>query len=100
MKLQVEMPAFSEKQLSDYKVQCVKVLEEASELCESAKVLFKNDPAYKGLDFPDMRNDMLGEFADVLQTLVNLATVFNISEREINKAVKDCIARNRDRGRY
>lgn len=100
MELRIEMPVFSAKELNDHKAQCVKVLEEASELCEASKILFKNDPNYMGMDVPELRKDMLGEFADVLQTLVNLAKVFNITDREINNAVKDCIARNEERERY
>lgn len=99
MRIIIDMPVFSFKE-RQAKQTCLKVLEEASELCEAAKEVYKNDPNYMGLDAHGLRDNMLSELADVMQTLVNLKETFNITDREINKHIKLCVERNEKRGRY
>lgn len=45
------------------------------------------------------RTAMLGELADVLQTVSNLITAFDITDEEVEKAMGDCLERNRRKGR-
>ncbi len=42
---------------------------------------------------------MLGELADVLQTVGNLITAFGITDEEVERAMDDCLERNRRKGR-
>lgn len=74
----------------------LKTLEEAAELVEAGKAYLKADTAARR----DLaRDDMTAEWADVLQTLANTATAFDITDGEIEQAVSDCLERNRERGR-
>lgn len=45
------------------------------------------------------RQAMLGELADVLQTVGNLITAFDITDEEVAQAMDDCLERNQERGR-
>ncbi|MFQ7493960.1 MAG: hypothetical protein ACLRL4_10245 [Bifidobacterium bifidum] len=45
------------------------------------------------------RQAMIDEIADVLQTVANLATACNITDKELEQAMNDCRERNRRRGR-
>ena len=45
------------------------------------------------------RRDLLAEWADVLQTLVNVATAFSITDEELAQAMDDCLVHNQERGR-
>lgn len=45
------------------------------------------------------RQAMLGELADVLQTLANVTSAFGITDEELAQAMDDCLERNRERGR-
>lgn len=45
------------------------------------------------------RQAMLGELADVLQTVGNLITAFGITDEEVERAMDDCLERNRRKGR-
>lgn len=45
------------------------------------------------------RQAMLGELADVLQTVGNLITAFDITDEEVARAMDDCLERNRRKGR-
>ena len=45
------------------------------------------------------RQAMLGELADVLQTVGNLITAFGITDEEVGRAMDDCLERNRRKGR-
>lgn len=45
------------------------------------------------------RQAMLGELADVLQTVGNLITAFGITDEEVGRAMSDCLERNRRKGR-
>lgn len=45
------------------------------------------------------RQAMIDEIADVLQTLANLATAYDITDKELEQAMNDCRERNRRRGR-
>lgn len=45
------------------------------------------------------RTAMLGELADVLQTVGNLITAFGITDEEVGRAMGDCLERNRRKGR-
>lgn len=74
----------------------VKVLEESSELVEAGKRVIKATDMQAGLN---AEADMINEWADVLQTLVNLAVAFDISDSEIESAMLACRERNRERGR-
>jgi activator of 2-hydroxyglutaryl-CoA dehydratase len=42
---------------------------------------------------------MLGELADVLQTVGNLITAFDITDEELAQSMDDCLVRNQERGR-
>ena len=85
------MPAFAD--VSDRRAQSLKVLEEASELCEASKWYIHNGAV-------ELRTAMLDELADVMQTLQNFAACFEITDAEISQAVQRCIERNEERGRY
>lgn len=79
----------------------LKVLEEASELCEAAKGYAK----VAGMDDfapfeADARACMLDEFADVEQTLANFEAAFGVTYDEIAAALERCVERNMERGRY
>lgn len=69
----------------------LKTLEEAAEMVEAGKRLVKGEAK--------ARRDLLAEWADVLQTLVNVATAFGITDEELAQAMDDCLVRNRERGR-
>lgn len=74
----------------------LKTLEEAAELVEAGKRVVKATDMQAGLN---AEADMINEWADVLQTLVNLAVAFGISDSEIESAMSACRERNRERGR-
>ena len=44
------------------------------------------------------RQAMLGELADVLQTVGNLITAFDITDEELAQAMDDCLVHNQKRG--
>lgn len=73
----------------------LKNLEEAAELVEAGKQYLKSS----GQDRVMLREAMLSEWADVLQTLANTATAFGITDTEIKQAMAQCLERNRRRGR-
>lgn len=72
----------------------LKVLEEASELCEAVKDWDR--PGSEGKDW----SDMTSEFADVLQTLVNLQWAVGFTDVDVREACGECRRRNQKRGRY
>jgi len=72
----------------------LKVLEEASEFAVAANDWLKSDKMDKELD-----RDMRGEWADVLQTLVNWAAAVGWSDKDIMDMMAACRERNRRRGR-
>ena len=74
----------------------VKTLEEAAELMEAGKRVINAPDFAAGLD---ARAGMLAEWADVLQTLVNTAVAFDLTDEEISRAMNACFERNRERGR-
>ena len=45
------------------------------------------------------RQAMLDELADVLQTVGNLITAFDITDEELAQSMDDCLVRNQERGR-
>lgn len=69
----------------------LKTLEESAEMVEAGKRLVKGDAT--------ARRDLLAEWADVLQTLVNVATAFDITDEELAQAMDDCLVHNQERGR-
>ena len=69
----------------------LKTLEESAEMVEAGKRLVKGDAK--------ARRDLLAEWADVLQTLVNVATAFGITADELAQAMDDCLVHNQERGR-
>ncbi len=69
----------------------LKTLEESAEMVEAGKRLVKGDAK--------ARRDLLAEWADVLQTLVNVATAFGITDEELAQSMDDCLVRNQERGR-
>lgn len=69
----------------------LKTLEEAAEMVEAGKRLVKGDST--------ARRDLIAEWADVLQTLANVASAFGITDEEVAQAMDDCLERNRERGR-
>lgn len=69
----------------------LKTLEESAEMVEAGKRLVKGDAK--------ARRDLLAEWADVLQTLVNVATAFGITDDELAQAMDDCLVHNQERGR-
>lgn len=74
----------------------LKNLEESAELVEAGKQYLKEDsPSERVL----LREAMLGEWADVLQTLVNTAVAFGFTDTEIKLAMTQCLERNRRKGR-
>lgn len=68
----------------------LKTLEESAEMVEAGKRLVKGDAT--------ARRDLLAEWADVLQTLVNVATAFSITDEELAQAMDDCLVHNQERG--
>lgn len=69
----------------------LKTLEESAEMVEAGKRLVKGDAK--------ARRDLLADWADVLQTLVNVATAFGITDDELAQAMDDCLVHNQERGR-
>ena len=69
----------------------LKTLEEAAEMVEAGKRLVKGDS--KG------RPELISEWADVLQTLANVASAFGITDEELAQAMDDCLVSNQERGR-
>ncbi len=69
----------------------LKTLEESAEMVEAGKRLVKGEAK--------ARRDLLAEWADVLQTLVNVATAFSITDEELAQAMDDCLVHNQERGR-
>lgn len=47
----------------------------------------------------ERREAVLAELADVLQTCANLVAAFNIGDKELEHAIRDCRERNRLKGR-
>lgn len=70
----------------------LRTLEESAELIKTGKIYMRTDD-------PADRDAMLAEWADVLQTLVNTATAFHLTDTEIEEAMAECRERNRKRGR-
>lgn len=73
------------------KLQAVKVLEEAAETVEAYKAHLK-DPS------DERRRRAADEIADVMQTLVNLMAVMDLTPNEVAEAADRVNARNRERG--
>lgn len=69
----------------------LKTLEEAAEMVEAGKRLVKGDS--KG------RPELISEWADVLQTLANVAAAFDITDEELAQSMDDCLVHNQERGR-
>lgn len=69
----------------------LKTLEEAAEMVEAGKRLVKGDST--------ARRDLIAEWADVLQTLANVASAFGITDEELAQAMDDCLVSNQERGR-
>lgn len=93
----VRLPAVpSFRHLKPDKWLLLKTLEEAAELVEAGKRVIEATDMQAGLD---AEADMISEWADVLQTLVNLAVAFDISDSEIESAMLACLERNRKKGR-
>lgn len=69
----------------------LKTLEESAEMVEAGKRLVKGDST--------ARRDLIAEWADVLQTLANVATAFDITDEELAQAMDDCLVHNQERGR-
>lgn len=69
----------------------LKTLEEAAEMVEAGKRLVKGDST--------ARRDLIAEWADVLQTLANVASAFGITDEELAQAMDDCLVHNQERGR-
>lgn len=69
------------------------------------KVVVKNGNEYtvKKTDSDRMGGQTLclsiGELADVLQTVGNLITAFDITDEELAQSMDDCLVRNQERGR-
>lgn len=74
----------------------LKTLEEAAELVEAGKQAVNAPDFQTGLN---ARENMLSEWADVLQTLVNTAVAFGFTDEEIEQAMAECLERNRLKGR-
>lgn len=74
----------------------LKNLEEAAELVEAGKQYVKHDLSPER---DALREAMLTEYADLLQTMANTARAFHINDEEIARAMNDCLERNRRRGR-
>lgn len=88
----VELPSVeSFGRLTPDKWLLLKTLEESAEMVEAGKRLVKGDAK--------ARRDLLAEWADVLQTLVNVATAFGITDDELAQAMDDCLVHNQERGR-
>ena len=97
MRIDIDLPVFGEGCLGSQREQALKVLEEASELCEAAKLASAGeDPWWNHMH----RLSMLEELADVMQALVNLVYVFGIEEVELEYAENCCKGRNEARERY
>ena len=62
-----------------------------AEMVEAGKRLVKGDS--KG------RPELISEWADVLQTLANVAAAFGITDEELAQAMDDCLVHNQERGR-
>lgn len=71
----------------------LKVLEEASELCEAVKAWDR--PSSEAADW----DAVTSEFADVLQTLVNLQWILGLTDVDVREACGACRRRNGERGR-
>lgn len=88
----VELPSVeSFGRLTPDKWLLLKTLEESAEMVEAGKRLVKGDAT--------ARRDLLAEWADVLQTLVNVATAFGITDEELAQSMDDCLVHNQERGR-
>lgn len=104
MLIKINLPKFASA--VDKRAQALKVLEEAAELCEAAKFCAKCSEGSAECGACEIsadccaRTDMMDEYADVLQTLVNLAAAHCIDAREIAAAQERCFERNMERGRY
>ena len=94
MRISVDMPVFNEP--GSIREQSIKLLEEASECCEACK---RCEDKWSDDYMPWHRTDALDEYADVLQSLVNLAHSMGFDHDEIQNAMARCRARNEERGR-
>lgn len=90
-------PIESFGRLTQDKWLALKTLEEAAETVEAVKAWLRapEATALKG----KRRVEMEDEIADVLQTVANLCTAFDISDFDLKNALQRCCARHYMRGR-
>lgn len=75
-----------------------KTLEEAAEFTVAAKEWIKARDRGDALA-EALKADMIGEYADTVQTLANWAAAIGLSDETIAQAMSDCLERNRRKGR-
>ena len=98
-----EVRALDDRMLPKTKWTFVKVLEEAAELTEAGKDYVKWIEAHG--ENPDdqaadkLYGDMLSELADVIMTVADVCSAFDIDDEQIKSAIATCIERNANRGR-
>lgn len=89
----IHIPAaipFSSELLALEKVQMLKVLEEAAETTEAWKDWQKGKAE---------KRQFVDETADLIQALVNLLAVSDVSDKDLVKAMQRCDSRNGAKGR-
>lgn len=83
---------------TEFELQALKVMEEASELFQAARNLKKTDPMF---NTPDERmRELEMEAADVLQADLNFLAMLGFDERDVRDLMMDCCRKNELRGRY
>ena len=98
-----EVRALDDHMLPKTKWTFVKVLEEAAELTEAGKDYVKwvdthgENPDDQAAD--KLYGDMLSELADVIMTVADVCSAFDIDDEQIKSAIAACIERNANRGR-
>lgn len=81
----------------------IKVLEEAAELSEAGKQYIKwvdsHGDADDDIAADELYGSMLSELADVVMTVADVCSAFDIDDDQLHRAIEACVERNAARGR-
>ena len=81
----------------------IKVLEEAAELSEAGKQYIKWVDSHGDADgdiaADELYGSMLSELADVVMTVADVCSAFDIDDIQLHRAIEACVKRNAARGR-
>lgn len=98
-----EVRALDDRMLPKSKWTFIKVLEEAAELTEAGKDYVKWIDTHGEHDddiaADELYGNMLSELADVVMTVADVCSAFDIDDDQLKRAIESCVVRNANRGR-